>query len=218
MGVEENVGREECRAPYAALVETEQVDYLQTTYVSRFLSLEDRRGSVSWCMNFMWLVCGGGLVVAFVYALVGVVLCCTIVLAPFGKQLLKLASLALFPFGKHVHKRPCCCCGPEPGCSLCTFLGNLLWLPLGIALWCLHFAWGIISILTIIGIPFGFQHFKLMQFALRPFGTHDDKGLHVVENIATETVTQPVLHAVPIANDGSSAVFAPTINVVVQER
>lgn len=50
-------------------------------------------------------------------------------------------------------------------------LGNLLWflcggLPLAIE----HLAFGAVWCITVIGIPFGMQHFKLAKLALMPFG------------------------------------------------
>ena len=52
------------------------------------------------------------------------------------------------------------------GCS-----GNLLWLCLGG--WSLGLSWllaGVLWCITIVGIPFGIQCFKLAQLALMPFG------------------------------------------------
>ena len=51
------------------------------------------------------------------------------------------------------------------------FLGNILWLVLGgfiVSLY--YFIVGVLFCITIIGIPFGMQHFKLMLYALLPFG------------------------------------------------
>jgi uncharacterized membrane protein YccF (DUF307 family) len=52
-----------------------------------------------------------------------------------------------------------------------AFLGNLLWLVL--AGWWVALAYvvaGLVNFLTIIGIPFGIQAFKLAGYALWPFG------------------------------------------------
>ena len=48
---------------------------------------------------------------------------------------------------------------------------NVLWIFLG-GIWiCLsHLGFGILLCVTIIGIPFGMQHFKLAALALAPFG------------------------------------------------
>ena len=83
---------------------------------------------------------------------------------PFGMQTLKLAGLALWPFGKEVRS------GNRSGGCL-YILMNILWIFLG-GIWiCLsHLVFGAILCITIIGIPFGLQHFKLASLALSPFG------------------------------------------------
>ena len=51
------------------------------------------------------------------------------------------------------------------------FLGNILWLVLGGLIVSLYyFLVGILFCITIIGIPFGIQHFKMALLALAPFG------------------------------------------------
>ena len=52
-----------------------------------------------------------------------------------------------------------------------NFIGNLLWIVLGGFLVCFEYIIAsIIMIITIIGIPFGIQTFKLAWFSLVPFG------------------------------------------------
>ena len=50
-------------------------------------------------------------------------------------------------------------------------LMNVLWIFLG-GIWiCLsHLGFGVLLCITVIGIPFGMQHFKLAALALAPFG------------------------------------------------
>lgn len=113
--------------------------------------------------NILWLVLGG-ILVALVYFIVGLLICLTIVGIPFGVQLFKLGTYALCPFGHELVNGP-----DEPGC-LSTVM-NLLWLLLGwweIAL--IHLVFGFICCITIIGIPFGLQHFKMALSAIFPFG------------------------------------------------
>ncbi|MBQ6576635.1 MAG: YccF domain-containing protein [Bacteroidales bacterium] len=113
--------------------------------------------------NILWLILGGILVSA-IYLIVGLLFCLTIIGIPFGLQLFKLAGLAFCPFGKDVKTKP-----GEPGCL--SVVMNLLWIVLG---WweiaAIHLVFGIICCVTIIGIPFGIQHFKLMLLSLTPFG------------------------------------------------
>ena len=53
--------------------------------------------------NLLWLILGG-LIVAVIYFIVGLLLCVTIIGIPFGKQFFKIASLALQPFGASVER------------------------------------------------------------------------------------------------------------------
>lgn len=113
--------------------------------------------------NIIWLVFGG--IAIFLEYLVGsLVLIVTIIGIPFGIQTLKLAMLSLWPFGRdtRVHSR-------ASGCLY--VLMNILWLIFG-GIWIAltHVFFGLLLFITIIGIPWGMQHFKLAAVALTPFG------------------------------------------------
>lgn len=114
-------------------------------------------------MNLLWLLFGG-IFIAIEYLISSLLMMITIIGIPFGIQTLKMAVLALMPFGKEVRSRP-----DSGGCL--SLVMNVLWIFLG-GIWiCLsHLAWGILLCITIIGIPFGRQHFKLAGLALTPFG------------------------------------------------
>ena len=118
--------------------------------------------------NLLWIVLGG-FFVFLGYIIGGIALCCTIVGIPWGFQLFKLAILALFPFGSEVTSRY-----PEsyPTSGL-NLLLNIIWLIFG-GVWVVlnHLVWGVILCVSIIGIPFGIQHFKLMKLGFTPFGRH----------------------------------------------
>ena len=52
-----------------------------------------------------------------------------------------------------------------------NFIGNILWLLLGGILTSIYYAlMGLLFCITIIGIPFGVQLFKMALLALVPFG------------------------------------------------
>ncbi len=55
-------------------------------------------GTISILANIVWLIISG-IPLAISAVLNGVLLCCTIVGIPFGKQCFKIAKLALSPFG-----------------------------------------------------------------------------------------------------------------------
>ena len=114
-------------------------------------------------MNLLWLLLGG-IVTALEYLISSVLMMITIVGIPFGMQTLKMTSLALWPFGKEVRSG-------ERSSGCLYVLMNILWILLG-GIWiCLsHLLFGAVLCITIIGIPFGLQHFKLAALALSPFG------------------------------------------------
>ena len=51
--------------------------------------------------NILWIILGG-LAIAIGWALVGLILCITIIGIPFGIQAFKMAKLALWPFGAEI--------------------------------------------------------------------------------------------------------------------
>ena len=101
-------------------------------------------------MNLLWLLLGG-IFTAVEYLISSLLMMLTIIGIPFGMQTLKLAGLALWPFGKEVRS------GNRSGGCL-YILMNILWIFLG-GIWiCLsHLVFGAILCITIIGIPFGLQ-------------------------------------------------------------
>lgn len=113
--------------------------------------------------NIIWVLFGG-FFLSLGYLLGGLVLCLTIVGIPFGLKVMRLGLFAMWPFGGEVVQ------GNKPmGCL--SLLLNVLWIIFGgieVALG--HLLMGVVFCITIIGIPFGLQHFKLMTLALMPFG------------------------------------------------
>lgn len=113
--------------------------------------------------NILWFVLGGFLVSLY-YFVVGLLFCLTIVGIPFGLQLIKMAGFALWPFGRNVSS------GPNDGGCL-SILMNVIWILCGgIEIAMLHLTFGVVLCMTIVGIPFGLQHFKMSLLALTPFG------------------------------------------------
>jgi len=113
--------------------------------------------------NLIWLIFGG-FIMAIEYFVASILLMITIIGIPFGLQTLKLAELALWPFGRDAVYIE------QPGGCLSALL-NVVWLIIG-GIWIglSHLVFGILFSITIIGIPFGLQHFKLAGLALLPFG------------------------------------------------
>lgn len=113
-------------------------------------------------LNIIWVVFGG-LMIAIEYVLASVAMIITIIGIPFGLQSLKLAMVALWPFGTKVED------GTMSGC-LAAIMNVVWWFLGGFVIALTHLAWGLLFCITIIGIPFGKEHFKLVRLALFPFG------------------------------------------------
>lgn len=111
--------------------------------------------------NLIWFIFFG-LILALLWVLAGIVCCITIIGIPFGIQCFKLAGLSLWPFGKEII---------YGSMGVGSLLGNILWiLFFGWELALAHLMAGLICCVTIIGIPFGLQCFKIAQVAILPFG------------------------------------------------
>ena len=113
--------------------------------------------------NIVWLIFGG-LNIALEYFVASLVLMITIVGIPFGIATFRLGILALWPFGSHIEDK-------EENSGCLDLLMNVLWFFVG-GIWiCLsHLFYGVILCITIVGIPWGKMHFRLMRLAFTPFG------------------------------------------------
>lgn len=110
--------------------------------------------------NILWFVLGG-FINWISWIVLGVFWSITIIGIPIGTQCFKFARMSAAPFGKDIEFN-------ESGGSL---LINIIWLLLGGFVIVLEeISLGIIFCLTIVGIPFGLQHFKHAKLALLPFG------------------------------------------------
>lgn len=113
--------------------------------------------------NLVWLLFGG-LATALEYFVSSIFLFVTIIGIPFGIQTVKLGILTLWPFGSEIRSVP------QPTGCLTTIM-NIFWILIG-GIWIslTHVLFGILLAITIVGIPFAKQHFKLARLALTPFG------------------------------------------------
>ena len=121
----------------------------------------NRKGQIMRVLgNILWIILGG-LAIAIGWALVGLILCISIIGVPLGIQAFKMAGLTLTPFGKTV----------QYGGGVDSTLANILWVVL-VGWWMAlgYLGAGVLNCITIIGIPFGLQSFKMAKLALWPFG------------------------------------------------
>lgn len=109
--------------------------------------------------NILWLLLGG-LTSALFWFVVGIIFYITIIGIPIGKQCFKFAELTLSPFGKEVRTK----FDKHP-------IANIIWIiVIGVWFYLANIGYGLLLMITIIGIPSGLQYFKLAKLALIPFG------------------------------------------------
>lgn len=109
--------------------------------------------------NLLWMLFFG-LWSAVVWFSLGILWCITIIGIPFGTQCFKFAGLVFWPFKKKVDIN----FGKHP-------IVNIIWIIFGgLELAVAYVVGGAICCITIIGIPFGKQCFKLASLSLAPFG------------------------------------------------
>jgi uncharacterized membrane protein YccF (DUF307 family) len=112
-------------------------------------------------LNILWFVFGGW-ISGTAWIIAGVILAITIVGLPWTPAAFRLAGFSYWPFGRILIDR-------DDGPTSCLL--NVLWLLL--AGWWLalhHIVLAIPLAVSIIGLPFAFQHLKLAAASLTPVG------------------------------------------------
>jgi uncharacterized membrane protein YccF (DUF307 family) len=113
-------------------------------------------------LNVIWLVFGG-LWMALGYLVAAIVCFLLIITIPFGFASLRIASYALWPFGRTIVDKPNAGTG--------SLIGNVIWVLLfGIWLAVGHLVSAVTMALTIIGIPLALANLKLIPVSLMPLG------------------------------------------------
>src|SRR6201992_635098 len=113
-------------------------------------------------LNVIWLVFGG-LWLALGYLLAALICFLVIVTIPFGFASLRIASYALWPFGRTIVDKP--------GTGAGALIGNVIWLLLcGIWLAIGHLVSAAAMAVTIVGIPLALANLKLIPVSLVPLG------------------------------------------------
>jgi len=113
-------------------------------------------------LNIIWLVFGG-LWMAVGYLLAAILSFLLIITIPFGFAALRIASYALWPFGRTIVEKPTAGAG--------ALIGNIIWILLfGIWLAIGHLVSAVAMAITIIGIPLALANLKLIPVSLMPLG------------------------------------------------
>ncbi|MGD1903029.1 MAG: YccF domain-containing protein [Geitlerinemataceae cyanobacterium] len=118
---------------------------------------------MSFLGNVIWLIFGG-FFAGLGYIIGGLSLCLTIVGIPFGIQTIKIGFATMTPFGREIVE-------VEGGESTLATIFNVIWVVLfGWEIAIAHLVSAAILAITIVGIPFAVQHWKLLSLSIWPFG------------------------------------------------
>ncbi|RAU99939.1 YccF domain-containing protein [Mycobacterium colombiense] len=130
-------------------------------------------------LNVIWLIFGG-LWMAVGYLAAALVSFLLIITIPFGFASLRIASYALWPFGRTIVDKRTAGSG--------ALVGNVIWVVLfGVWLAIGHLVSAVAMALTIVGIPLALANLKLIPVSLMPLGKQ------------IVPVSSPVHHAPPVA-------------------
>ncbi len=125
---------------------------------------------MSLILNILWLIFGG-FFMAVGWVVFGVIMVLTIVGIPWFVAAMNMAHLSLLPFGREAVNREVLTGEEDIGTGPLGVIGNIIWFLFG-GIWLAlgHVIWAVALAVTIIGIPFAFQHLKLAALALAPIG------------------------------------------------
>ncbi len=120
--------------------------------------------------NLIWWIIGG-LFMALGWFLAGCLLLVSIIGIPWARSAFVIAGFALVPFGRTLVRRDLVMGRRDLGTSDWGLVGNIIWFVFAGWWLCLGHIMGALGcFITIIGIPWGWQHLKLAAITLAPVG------------------------------------------------
>src|ERR1700744_5025048 len=126
---------------------------------------------MSLILNILWFIFGGGFLAGFAWLIAGILMVITVVGIPWARAAFTIASFSFWPFGRVAVDRRFLTGRGDIGTGSLGVIGNVLWFLF--AGWWLalgHLIAAVGLAITIIGIPFAFQHVKLAVLAAAPIG------------------------------------------------
>ena len=118
--------------------------------------------------NVIWFIFGGACM-AVGWLFIALLFAITIVGLPIAKACLEFAKLSAFPYGKKIVR--------EEGKGILfgmnkviSLVLNIIWFPIGIIMSIIYLILGVLSFITIIGIPIGIVYVRMGKFVLFPIG------------------------------------------------
>jgi uncharacterized membrane protein YccF (DUF307 family) len=125
---------------------------------------------VSLLLNILWVIFGG-LFMGLWWFLYGIVAALTIVGIPWAKACFTIGWFIIWPFGREAVDRERITGEIDIGTGLLGTIGNIIWFVFaGVWLAIGHLILALAYFITIIGIPFGYQHIKFIRICMFPIG------------------------------------------------
>ena len=125
---------------------------------------------MNFILNILWFIFGG-IWMGLGWIIAGLIMIVTIIGIPWARSAFAIASFSFWPFGRMAVDRRSLIGRNDVGTGALGVIGNVLWFVL--AGWWLaigHLVHAAALAITIIGIPFAFQHVKLAVLAAAPIG------------------------------------------------
>jgi len=120
--------------------------------------------------NIIWFLFGG-IFLGLGWWFFGIIMYLLIITIPFGKASFVIGNFCFLPFGKELISRKELTGKDDIGTGTLGLIGNIIWIIFaGVWLAIGHAIAGVLCFLTIIGIPFGVQHFKIAGACFAPIG------------------------------------------------
>lgn len=121
-------------------------------------------------LNVLWFVLGG-VVMGLGWWLAGLLMYVSIIGIPFGRACFVIGNFTFWPFGRKIVSRELVTGREDIGTGPLGLIGNVLWFLLcGWWLAIGHISAALAYFVSIIGIPFGIQHLKMVEVSLFPIG------------------------------------------------
>lgn len=122
-------------------------------------------------LNLIWLITGG-IWLSLSYFLFGLIACVFIITIPMGIASFRMASYALWPFGRTVVLKR--------GAGTGSAIANIIWFVVaGLGIAATHVTTAVAQAVTIIGIPLAIANIKMIPITCFPFGKEIVDSRHV---------------------------------------
>ena len=121
-------------------------------------------------LNILWVLFGG-FFMGLAWFFYGILAAITIIGIPWARACFNIGWFVIWPFGREAVNRRVLTGEEDIGTGCLGLIGNIIWFVLaGFWLAIGHLMLALAYFITIIGIPFGYQHIKFIEISMLPIG------------------------------------------------